>query len=201
MLHSIGVTVFWSQIAISILLLIGLVVCLGFLLWYRAQLRRALLDVSSPAPVAAPEPEPEAAPRSVPSQPADLNAAWTTDEAPGSKNPFEGWNVSTSFEHLKRPGPTNADKTGQAQAMALDDRRPPPPRARWTESSEQLALVQDQLLSATLSRLEQAGYNITSPSPFRTGSGRGTSSRRSNRRRANDQRRPEPNQQTDETNF
>lgn len=82
-------------------------------------------------------------------------------------------------------------------------------RARWTESAEQLELVQEQLLSATLSRLEQEGYyhrHLATQTPLRTSSVRGTSSSRRNKRRTQEQRSlhqsdEHPQTLTEETNF
>jgi hypothetical protein len=146
----------------------------------------------------------------------NLNDAWDDDSAslydnpPTANNPFTGWDACSSFKPLGssravsesipltyRPM-ANTDRSPMTSATqealstlernALHSKQSKLGRAKWTESTEQLQKVQQEILSATLSHLEQAGY-YTRPSghlpphtPIRTSSLRGPSSSRRNRR-------------------
>jgi hypothetical protein len=144
----------------------------------------------------------------------DLNSAWDNadsqslyDNPPRDLNPFIGWSSHSSFRPLGPPQAVPESLPMIQRPVAVTDKSTMTSetqealstlkrnaiqskqgaRARWTESTEQLNLVQEQLLSATLSHLEQAGY-YTRPlrylppqTPLRTSSLRG--SRRNKRGR------------------
>lgn len=222
MLSSIGVYVFWTQLGFGIFLMLGLAIAVGLLLWYRARVR-VLQSSTIPAEKGDSEPEQNVEPtmnqepQSDP--PLDLNAAWNNadskslyDNPPNDSNPFDGWNSCSSFKPvvphkavpemhcmIQRPVAMRdkATMTSETQvALATLERnaiQAKQGRARWTESTEQLQMVQEQLLSATLSHLEQAGYytrpcrHLPPQTPLRMSSLRGPSSSRRNKRNRQEQ--------------
>jgi hypothetical protein len=148
-----------------------------------------------------------------PDPPTDLNSAWEDadsqsqyDNTHQDTNPFIGFDSVSSFRPLGPPQavtqiPMIQRPVCQRDMSTMTSITYEPlttlernamqsktgPRARWTESTEQLHRVQEQLLSATLSHLEQAGYytrpvrQLPPQTPLRTSSLRG--SRRNKRNR------------------
>jgi hypothetical protein len=173
-------------------------------------------DAQPVEPQDAPTSDQPGDPRSDP--PADLNSAWENadsqslyDNPPRDSNPFIGWSSHSSFRPLGPPQAVPESLPMMQRPVAVTDKSTMTSethealkslernaiqskqgvRARWTESAEQLNLIQEELLSATLSHLEQAGYytrpvrHLPPQTPIRTSSLRGSRRNRKGRQERN----------------